>query len=194
MQSSLKIVIVDENPTRAAVLEDALHEAGHMHVARLDETSHLIARISGLDPDVVLIDLETPNREQLEQMFEVSRAVKRPVAIFVEESDKAAIEAAIDAGVSAFVVGALHKERVKTSVDLSISRFNSLVRLRDELERARGALEERKIIDRAKGILMKAKNLPEDAAYGLLRRTAMNENKKIAEVAQSVVTAAGLLK
>jgi two-component system, response regulator / RNA-binding antiterminator len=171
-----------------------LHEAGHMHVARLDETSHLIARISGLDPDVVLIDLETPNREQLEQMFEVSRAVKRPVAIFVEESDKAAIEAAIDAGVSAFVVGALHKERVKTSVDLSISRFNSLVRLRDELERARGALEERKIIDRAKGILMKAKNLPEDAAYGLLRRTAMNENKKIAEVAQSVVTAAGLLK
>src|SRR5262245_10890505 len=163
MQSSLKIVIVDENPTRAAVLEDALREAGHLHVARLDEASHLIARLSGLDPDVALIDLETPSREKLEQMFEVSRAVKRPVAIFVEGSDKAAIEAAIeaaiDAGVAAFIVGALQKDRVKTSVDLCISRFNSLVRLRDELERARGALEERKIIDRAKGILMKAKNL-----------------------------------
>jgi len=194
MQTSLKIVIVDENPTRAAVLEDALHEAGHEHVARLDEPSHLIARICALEPDVVLIDLEKPNREKLEQMFEVSRALKRPLAIFVEESDKAAIDAAIEAGVSAFVVGALHKDRVKTSVDLCISRFNSLARLRDELERARAALEDRKVIDRAKGILMQAKNLPEDAAYGLLRKTAMNEKKKIAKVAQSVVTAAGLLK
>src|SRR6266702_685355 len=157
MQTSLKIVIVDENPTRAAVLEDALHEAGHEHVARLDEPSQLIARICALEPDVVLIDLEKPNREKLEQMFEVSRALKRPLAIFVEESDKAAIDAAIEAGVSAFVVGTLH--------------------------------EDRKVIDRAKGILMQAKNLPEDAAYGLLRKTAMNEKKKIAEVAQSVVTA-----
>jgi len=194
MQTSLKIVIVDENPTRAAVLEDALHEAGHRHVARLDEPSQLIARICALEPDVVLIDLEKPNSEKLEQMFEVSRALKRPLAIFVEESDKAAIDAAIEAGVSAFVVGALHKDRVKTSVDLCISRFNSLARLRDELERARTALEDRKVIDRAKGILMQAKNLPEDAAYGLLRKTAMNEKKKIAKVAQSVVTAAGLLK
>src|SRR5262245_35991363 len=139
MQSSLKIVIVDENPTRAAVLEDALREAGHLHVARLDEASHLIARLSGLDPDVALIDLETPSREKLEQMFEVCRAVKRPVAIFVEESDKAAIEAAIDVGVAAFIVGALQKDRVKTSVDLCISRFNSVVRPRAELPREHGA-------------------------------------------------------
>jgi two-component system, response regulator / RNA-binding antiterminator len=194
MQASLKIVIVDESPTRAAVLEDALYEAGHTHVVRLDETSQLIARIGGLEPDVVLIDLGKPSRDTLEEMFAVSRAVKRPVAMFVEESDKAAIDAAVDAGVSAYVVGALHKERIKTSVDLCVSRFNSLARLRDELDRARAALEERKVIDRAKGILMKAKNLPEDAAYGLLRKTAMNENKKIAEVAQSVLTAAELLK
>jgi two-component system, response regulator / RNA-binding antiterminator len=194
MQASLKIVIVDENPTRAAVLEDALREAGHANVVRLDETSRLLARICALDPDVVIIDLETPRRAVLEQMFEVSRAVKRPVAMFVEESDKAAIEAAVDAGVSAYVVGGLRKERIANIVDLCISRFNSFARLREELERARGALEERKVIDRAKGILMTAKNLTEDAAYGLLRKTAMNENKRIAEVAQSVVTAAGLLK
>jgi response regulator NasT len=130
----------------------------------------------------------------LEQMFEVSRAVKRPVAMFVDESDKAATEAAVDAGVSAYVVGALRKERIANILDLCISRFNFVARLREELERARGALEERKVIDRAKGILMTAKNLTEDAAYGLLRKTAMNENKKIAEVAQSVVTAAGMLK
>jgi two-component system, response regulator / RNA-binding antiterminator len=194
MQASLKIAIIDENPTRAAVLEDALREAGHPQIVRLEQTSQLLARICALDPDVVIIDLETPHRAVLEQMFEVSRAVKWPVAMFVEESDKAAIEAAVDAGVSAYVVGGLRKERIANIVDLCISRFQSYARLREELERARGALEERKVIDRAKGILMTAKNLTEDAAYGLLRKTAMNENKKIAEVAQSVVTAAGLLK
>ncbi|HKA99858.1 MAG TPA: ANTAR domain-containing protein [Methyloceanibacter sp.] len=194
MRASLKIVIVDENPTRAAVLEDAVREAGHADLVRLEGSSHLIARICALNPDVVLIDLETPRRDVLEQMFEVSRAVKRPVAMFVEESDKASIEAAVDAGVSAYIVGGLRKERIENILDLAISRFNSFARLREELERARTALEERKIIDRAKGILMTARNLTEDAAYGLLRKTAMNENKKIAEVAQSVVTAAGLLK
>ena len=140
MQASLKIVIVDENPIRAAVLEDALREAGHAHIVRLDETSQLLARICALDPDVVIIDLETPRRAVLEQMFEVSRAVKRPVAMFVDESDKAATEAAVDAGVSAYVVGALRKERIANILDLCISRFNFVARLREELERARGAV------------------------------------------------------
>jgi len=189
MQSSLKIVIVDENPIRAAILEDGLREAGHVHVVRVDEMSHLLARIYAIDPDVILIDLENPSRDVLEQM-----AVKRPVAMFVDQSDTASIEAAVDAGVSAYIVGGLQKARVKNILDLCISRFNSFARLRDELERTRTALEERKVIDRAKGILMKARNLNEEAAYVLLRKTAMNENKKIAEVAQSVVTAAELLR
>jgi response regulator NasT len=194
MQSSLKIVIVDENPIRAAILEDGLREAGHVHVVRVDEMSHLLARIYTIDPDVILIDLENPSRDVLEQMFQVSRAVKRPVAMFVDQSDTASIEAAVDAGVSAYIVGGLQKARIKNILDLCISRFNSFARLRDELERTRTALEERKVIDRAKGILMKARNLSEETAYALLRKTAMNENKKIAEVAQSVVTAAGMLK
>jgi two-component system, response regulator / RNA-binding antiterminator len=194
MQSSLKIVIVDKNPIRAAILEDGLREAGHVHVVRVDETSHLLARIYAVDPDVILIDLENPSRDVLEQMFQVSRAVRRPVAMFVDQSDQASTEAAVDAGVSAYIVGELRKERIRNIVDLCISRFNSFARLREELERTRTALEERKVIDRAKGILMKAKSLSEEAAYTLLRKTAMNENKKIAEVAQSVVTAAELLK
>src|SRR5499426_3658025 len=194
MQPSLKIVIVDKNPIRAAILEDGLRDAGHVHVVRVDETSHLLARIYAVDPDVILIDLENPSRDVLEQMFQVSRAVKRPIAMFVDQSDKASIEAAVDAGVSAYIVGGLRKERIKNILDLCVSRFNSFARLRDELERARTALEERKVIDRAKGILMTAKNLTEEAAYALLRKTAMNESKKIAEVAQSVVTAAELLK
>jgi two-component system, response regulator / RNA-binding antiterminator len=194
MQPSLKIVIVDKNPIRAAILEDGLREAGHVHVTRIEETSHLLARIYALDPDVILIDLESPSRDVLEQMFQMSRVVKRPIAMFVDQSDAASIEAAVDAGVSAYIVGGLHKDRIKNILDLCISRFNAFARLQDELDRTRTALEERKVIDRAKGILMNAKNLTEDAAYALLRKTAMNESKKIAEVAQSVVTAAELLK
>jgi response regulator NasT len=194
MDVSLKIVIVDENPVRAAILQDGLREAGYINVTHLDETARLLARIYAIDPDVVLIDLENPSRDVLEQMFQVSRAVKRPIAMFVDQSDTASIEAAVDAGVSAYIVGNLQKDRIKTILDLTISRFNAFSRLQGELDRAKSALEERKVIDRAKGILMKAKNLSEEAAYGLLRKTAMNENKKIAEVAQSVIMAAELFK
>ena len=194
MDASLKIVIVDKNPIRAAILEDGLREAGHVQVVHIDETAHLLARVYALDPDVILIDLENPSRDVLEQMFQVSRAVKRPVAMFVDQSDAASIEAAVDAGVSAYIVGGLRKDRVKNILDLCISRFNAFSRLQSELDRTRSALEERKVIDRAKGILMKVKSLSEESAYGLLRKTAMNENKKIVEVAQSVITAAELFK
>jgi response regulator NasT len=194
MDASLKIVIVDKNPIRAAILGDGLREAGHVQVVHIDETAHLLARVYALDPDVILIDLENPSRDVLEQMFQVSRAVKRPVAMFVDQSDAASIEAAVDAGVSAYIVGGLRKDRVKNILDLCISRFNAFSRLQNELDRTRNALEERKVIDRAKGILMKVKSLSEESAYALLRKTAMNENKKIVEVAQSVITAAELFK
>ena len=194
MQSSLKIVIVDKNPIRAAILEDGLREAGHVHVVRVDETSHLLARIYAVDPDVILIDLENPSRDVLEQMFQVSRVVKRPVAMFVDQSDSASIQASVDAGVSAYIVDGLKKERIKSILDLCISRFNAFSRLQTELEQTKNALEDRKVIDRAKGILMKRKNLSEADAYDLLRRTAMNENKKIAEIAQSVITASEMFK
>ena len=194
MQPSLKIVIVDANPIRAAILEGGLREAGYVNVTRIEDRTGLLARIYAIDPDVILIDLENPSRDELEQMFQVSRAVKRPIAMFVDQSDTASIEASVDAGVSAYIVGNLQKERIKTILDLCISRFNAFARLQSELERAKSALEDRKVIDRAKGILMKAKNLTEEEAYALLRKTAMNENKKIAEVAQSVITAAELFK
>jgi response regulator NasT len=194
MDPLLKIVIVDENPVRAAILLDGLREAGFTQVVRLEETKNLLANIYSIDPDVILIDLENPSRDVLEQMFQVSRAVKRPIAMFVDQSDSASIQASVDAGVSAYIVDGLRKERVKNILDLCISRFHAFSRLQNELEKTKTALEERKVIDRAKGILMNAKKISEEEAYALLRRTAMNENRKIAEVAQSVVTAADLLK
>ena len=192
--SHLKIVIVDESPIRAAILEGGLREAGHVQVIRIEDTTNLLARVYAIDPDVILIDLENPSRDVLEQMFQVSRAVKRPVAMFVDQSDTASIQAAIDAGVSAYIVDGLKKERIKHILDMSIMRFNAFSRLEGELEQTKSALEERKVIDRAKGILMKVKNLSEEEAYTLMRKTAMNEKKKIAEIAQSIITAAEMLK
>ena len=194
MDPGLKVVIVDENPVRAAILEDGLRMAGFVQVVRIEEMANLLKRIYALDPDVILIDLENPSRDVLEQMFQVSRIVKRPIAMFVDQSDSASIQASVDAGVSAYIVGNLQKERIKTILDLCISRFNAFARLQDELDRTKSALEERKVIDRAKGILMKAKNMSEEDAYGLMRKTAMNEKKKIAEIAQSVITAAEMFK
>ena len=194
MDPQLKIVIVDENPIRAAILEDGLRESGHVNVARIENRTGLLARIYAIDPDVILIDLENPSRDVLEQMFQVSRAVRRPIAMFVDQSDAASIQASVDAGVSAYIVDGLKKERIKPILDLCISRFNAFSKLQDELERTKSALEDRKIIDRAKGILMKLKGLNEDEAYVLLRSTAMREKKKIGEIAQSIVTASELLK
>ena len=194
MESSFKIAIVDENPVRAAILEEGLREAGLHNVVRIAERTNLLARLTTVDPDVILIDLESPSRDVLEQMFQVSRVVRRPVAMFVDQSDAASIQAAVDAGVSAYVVDGLKKERIKHILDMSISRFKAFSRLQDELDRTKTALGERKLIDRAKGILMRAKNLPEEEAYALLRRTAMNEKRRIADIAQSIVTAAEIFK
>src|SRR5512142_2410819 len=162
---SPKIVIVDESPIRAAILEEGLREAGFTGVVHISEMQSLLARIYALDPDVILIDLENPSRDVLEQMFQVSRAVRRPVAMFVDQSDSASIQAAVDAGVSTYVVDGLRKERMRPIIEVTISRFNAFAKLQDDLSAAKEALEERKVIERAKGILMKSRGLSEDDAY-----------------------------
>jgi len=193
-ESSYKIVIVDQSPVRAAILREGLQDAGFTGVEHISEMHNLLARIYALDPDVILIDLENPSRDILEQMFQVSRAVRRPIAMFVDQSDAASIQEAVEAGVSAYIVDGLKKERIRPLLDLCVSRFNAFAKLQDELARAKSALEDRKVLDRAKGLLMKLKGLTEDEAYVLIRSTAMREKKKIGEIAQSIVTAADLLK
>jgi response regulator NasT len=130
----------------------------------------------------------------LENLFQLSRAVQRPVAMFVDRSDKASMEAAIEAGVSAYVVNGLAEHRIKPILDMAVSRFNAYSRMARELADAKSELENRKIIERAKGLIMASRKLDEAAAYGLLRSTAMNQNRTIADVAQSLVMAAGLLE
>ncbi len=191
--ASLSVLVIDENSIRASIIEVGLREAGYDNVTIIDDMNGLARRIMEINPDVIVIDIENPNRDMLESIFQISRAVKRPIAMFVDKSDEDSIVAAVDAGVSAYVVDGLKKERVKPILEMAVSRFNAFSRLQRELAEARSALEERKVIDRAKGILMKMRGLSEEEAFALMRQTAMNEKKKIAEIAQSVVTAAGLL-
>ena len=189
----LSILIIDENRLRAAVIEDGLRDAGYDSLTVVHDVAGIARKIADTSPDVIVIDLENPNRDVLESMFQLSRAVRRPIAMFVDRSDQASIEAAVDAGVSAYVVDGLKRERVKPIVDMAISRFNAFARMARDLEEARSQLESRKLIDRAKGILMTTRGLSEADAYALLRKTAMNQNRKISEIAESLITAAGLL-
>ncbi|WP_404406378.1 ANTAR domain-containing response regulator [Pelagibacterium halotolerans] len=194
MPHELSILVVDDNRIRASIIEDGLREAGHANVVVITEVNEVAARIGEIAPDVVIIDLENPNRDMLEHFFALSRALQRPIAMFVDKSDIGSMEAAVDAGVSAYVVDGLRKERIKPILDMAISRFRAFSRLRDELAAAKSELEDRKTIEKAKGILMKTRGLSEEEAYTLLRRTAMNQNRRVVEIAQSLITAAGLLE
>lgn len=189
----LAVLVIDENRLRASIIEAGLREAGYENVTLIHDINGIARKIGEINPDVIVIDLENPNRDMLENMFQLSRAVKRPIAMFVDRSDEASIEAAVEAGVSAYIVDGLKQERVRPILRMAISRFNAFARLNRELEETRGELENRKVIDRAKGLLMKSRGLSEEEAYALMRKTAMNQNRKIIEIAQSLVTAASLL-
>ena len=191
--ASLAILIIDEDDIRASIIREGLREAGHFNVTVISEMGGLLRRIEVIAPDVIVIDLANPNRDLLEHMFLVSRAVRKPIAMFVDQSDHGMMEAAIEAGVSAYVVDGLRQNRVKSILDMAVARFNAYSRLREELEDTRQALEDRKILDRAKGILMKNRGLSEDDAHRLIRSTAMQESRRIADVARSIVTAAHLI-
>ncbi len=193
-QRPLRVAIIEENSLRAAILLDGLRDAGIADVEIIDTMTHMLRRLSTVDPDVIIIGIENPSRDVLEQMFQVSKLVSRPVAMFVDRSDHGMIQAAVEAGVSAYVVDGLRKERVKAIVDMAVSRFNAFDRLQRELVATRNELASRKIIERAKGILMRTRQLSEEEAYALLRQTAMNEKRKLVDIAQSVVTAASLLE
>jgi response regulator NasT len=191
--STPSILIIDENKIRASVIEAGLRDAGYDRLTVVHDVSGIARRIAELQPDVIVIDLGNPNRDMLENMFQLSRAVKRPIAMFVDQSDEASIAAAVDAGVSAYIVDGLKQERVKPILNMAISRFNAFAKMARELDEVKSELENRKVIDRAKGILMKTRGMAEAEAYALLRKTAMNQNRKIAEVAESLITAASLL-
>lgn len=189
----LRIVLVDDKPERASDLRDALALSGYDVVAQLNECDDLRARLAGLAADVIIVDMQSADRDVLEDMRRLQSDTPRPILMFVDESDSASIRAAVHAGVSAYVVGDLDRRRVKPIVEVAIARFEQAQALRQELDATREQLEDRKVLDRAKGVLMSRRGVSEQDAYAMLRKMAMDRKAKIAEIARQVIDMAEFL-
>ncbi|OGT84626.1 MAG: histidine kinase [Gammaproteobacteria bacterium RIFCSPLOWO2_02_FULL_61_13] len=189
----LRLVLVDDYPERAEVLERALTASGHQIIARFGSGADLRSEVMRIAPDVIIIDVDSADRDILEGMHAINREHPRPVVMFTRDGDPALIRTAVRAGVSAYVVGGLDPERVLPVMNVAIAHFEQFQALQRELEEARTALAERKLIDRAKGILMKQRHMDEEAAYSAMRKMAMDRNLKLVELARSLIAAADLL-
>ena len=191
--STLKVMLVDDQPARAALLEQALRDNQFSVIARLSSAAGLAEQVEKLQPDIIIIDIESPDRDTLENMAILHRDNPRPVVMFAEEGDSGTIERAVRAGVSAYVVDGLNPSRVKPIVDVAIARFREFQALRQELQETRSQLADRKQIDRAKGLLMKQRGLDEQEAYAAMRKMAMDRGQKIGEVANNIIAVLELL-
>lgn len=189
----LRVMLIDESEARANLLEDALSAEGYEIVARVRAGINLYDEVEAVAPDIVIIDMDSPDRDMLEQMRTLHDAHPRPVVMFANDDDAHMIRDAVRAGVSAYVVDGLSRERVRPILEVAIARFNEFQHLRQELAQTRTTLEERKLIDRAKGILMDRRGLSESEAYDLLRKKAMDSNRKLADIARTVLAAVDLL-
>jgi response regulator NasT len=192
--SQLKVMLVDEQPERQAVVAEMLKTAGCEVVASLTPDDDLLARVADVRPDVVIIDMESPSRDTLESLRSVQSAIPRPMVMFSQDDNGETIRRAVDAGVSAYIVDGIKAERVRPILEAAMARFEQYQALEAELNKTRDQLESRKKVDRAKGILMKERKLTEEEAYALLRKTAMAQNKKISEIAEVIISAVDLLR
>nr|WP_269751639.1 ANTAR domain-containing protein [Pseudophaeobacter flagellatus] len=194
VHKDLNILVVEADHAKAQDILEALKEGGWTTATVIASAAALERTLTQQDPDIILIDLANPDRDTLEHLCFVSNARNRPVAMFVDQTDNAMTQAAISAGLSAYVVNGLQKDRIKPVLETAIARFSMIAKMQSELEAAKQALADRKTIDRAKGLLISARNISEDEAYSLLRKTAMDQGRKVIDVAAALVTAADLLQ
>ena len=187
------IIVIEENRERAVEIRDGLSAGGWNDVTVINDVQTISRKLMEIDPDIVLIDLTHPNRDLLENLSTISGAAHRPVAMFVDRTDAELTRVAMQAGLSAYVVDGLEPDRILPVLETAIERFKMTSQLRAERDAAKQALEDRKTIDRAKGLLMQAKGITEDEAYRRMRKIAMNQGRKVLDVAQALVTATELL-
>lgn len=192
MSNSPRVMLVDDAPERAYTLEQALKRSGYDVIASIASTIDLHQRVLELKPDVIIIDTDSPDRDTLENLSVLNRAAPRPVVMFTNDDDNRKIREAVRAGVSAYVVDGLAAERVRAIIEVAVARFEQFQALRRELTETEGKLAERKVIERAKGILMKSRKLTEEEAYAAMRRQAMESNARLADVARQVIALAQL--
>ena len=185
---SLRVMLVDRDPERSELLELALADAGHRIIARISDDATLSDEVAKYQPDVIVIDMESPGRDTLEQMREINRDQPKPIILFSDQRDPDYIRQAVKAGVSAYVVDGLSRDRVMPIVEVAVARFREFQNLRQELEETKIRLADRKIVEKAKGLLMKKKNMGEEQAYQFLRKTAMSRNLQLIEVARVLIS------
>jgi two-component system, response regulator / RNA-binding antiterminator len=190
----LRILLLDEQAERFPVLEAALNAAGYLVVGKVTTADNIHTAVERSQPDVIIADLDSPGRDTLESMQALIRKQPRPIVMFTNDGDRSTMQLAMQAGVTAYVVDGMAPERIKPILEVAMLRFQEYQKLRDELELTKLQLNERKHIDKAKGLLMKRKGLDEEQAYALLRRMAMDRHMKLAELARSIIAAAELLE
>jgi response regulator NasT len=183
----LKVMIVDTDHARRAQLAQSLHATGCSVIERDVMTLDLVAHLQQLQPDIIVIDIDAPDRDMLEHVCIISRDQPRPIVLFTHDDDAAKIKQAIRAGVTSYVVKGIEPARIKPILQVALTRFEEHQALRSDLAQAQKQLAERKLVERAKGIVMKQKNVSEHEAYHLLRKLAMERNAKLVDIAAQVV-------
>jgi response regulator NasT len=191
--NSLRVLVIDESPERAAVLRHGLELGGHRVAATLPNAFDLLRQVETLQPDVIIIDTDSPSRDVLEHVVMVSRDQPRPIVMFASDANTLTSREAVKAGVSAYIVDGLGAGRVQPIIDVAMARFDEFQALKNQLAQATTRLSDRKLIERAKGVLMKSRKLGEQEAYDTLRRTAMARSVSVAELASQVIAMAELL-
>jgi two-component system, response regulator / RNA-binding antiterminator len=189
----LRVMIIDNDLKRIKPLKQSLIDNGFDVIAHVEDDVHLQTKCCELQPDIVIIDTESPSRDVLDNVCMITQNNTKPVVMFAQDGDKAVVKAATKAGVSAYVVGTISSERLTPVIEAAIARFEETKHLREELQQANMKLDERKIVERAKGILMRQRNLDEDEAYKMLRSMAMQRNMKLADLSNQLIDAAKML-
>jgi len=191
--TKLRVMLVDDDTERLSMLEQALVAEGHTVAARLDTHADLPSAVERCQPEVIFIDVDAPGRDTLESLGQLNREHPRPIVLFAARSDAETTRRAVHAGVSAYVVDGLHPTRLSSLLEVAIARFELHQALRQELDQARTRLADQRDIEKAKGLLMKRRNLDEQQAYSLLRRMAMDRKQRIGDFARVLITAADVI-
>lgn len=191
---TLRILLVDESPERADLLSEALSQQGFFLVAKLPPGGLTARTVQEIGPDMIIVDMESPSRDTIDSMRQINAHHPRPIVMFVDHSNESMIAEAMQAGVSAYIIDGLDIKRVKPIVDVAIARFREFQVLRDELKKTKATLNERKLVERAKGLLMRERGLAEEEAHAALRKLAMDRQQRLADVAEALLAFADILK
>ncbi|WP_257255213.1 MULTISPECIES: ANTAR domain-containing response regulator [unclassified Endozoicomonas] len=188
------VLLIGDRSSRLSVLNRALNEFGYEVIERQEQNEDLLTLVSSLLPDILVIGLDKPAPSLLEKLALISKASPLPVVMFVEQTTENIVQQAIRSGVNAYIVADLQPQRLKTIIDVAVARFQEYQSLKDELVQTRSRLEDRKILDRAKGLLMTRQGISEDLAYKKLRKMAMDNGKTVAAVARNVIDVFNMLE